>query len=232
MFLHRPAAERPTTRTSWLESHHTFSFGEHWDPEWRGFSALRVLNDDRVAPARGFGTHPHRDMEILTWVLAGSLEHRDSLGHTSVLRPGDLQRISAGSGITHAEWNRDNRAPLHFLQIWIQPDRRGTPPSYAQIHLAPEALQGRFCTVASREGGEQQLSLLQDAEVAVRRFASGEHAEWSLPPERRLWIHVASGSIDVDDQALHAGDGLGVDHAATLRFVANAAADVLVFALP
>ena len=210
MITIRNAADRGHADLGWLDSRHSFSFGQYHDPRHMGFGPLRVINDDRVAPGRGFGTHPHRDMEIVTYVLEGALEHQDSLGSGSVMRPGDVQRMSAGTGIRHSELNHSATEPVHFLQIWIEPERTGLQPSYAQTHAAPADRQGRLLLVASRDGREGTLGLNQDADILVGRLARGEAVSHAPGVGRRLWLQVAQGSVRLNGQDLLEGDGAAV----------------------
>ena len=232
MILHRPADARGRADFGWLDSRHTFSFGNYHDPAWMGFGPLRVINEDRVAPGGGFAPHAHANMEILSYVLEGALQHRDSLGTGSVIRPGDLQRMSAGVGITHSEFNASADAPVHFLQIWIQPDRLNIPPGYAQ-HSFPEAQRrGVLRLLASPDGAKESLRIQQDARVYGALLAAGEHVEHALARGRRSWVQVARGALLLNGQALIAGDGAGVNAESALTLEASEEADVLVFDLP
>ena len=230
MITVRRAAERGHTRIDWLDSWHTFSFGDYYDPRHVEFRALRVINEDHVAPGAGFGTHPHRDMEIVTYVLAGALEHRDSLGNGSLIRPGEIQRMSAGTGIRHSEFNASKSDPVHFLQIWIQPERAGLPPGYEQRPLPPE-VRGGLRVIASRDGRDGAVTIHQAAEIHAARLAPGEAATHALAPGRHAWVQVARGNLTANGEALHAGDGAAVsdERAVTLR--ADADAEVLLFDL-
>jgi redox-sensitive bicupin YhaK (pirin superfamily) len=208
MLTHIPAAERGRTRIDWLDSRHTFSFGEYYDPAHMGFRALRVLNDDRFAPGGGFPTHGHADMEIVSYVLEGALEHKDSLGTGSVIRPGDVQRMSAGTGVRHSEFNASKTAPVHFLQIWIVPDRHGHAPGYEQKAFTEDDRRGRLRLVGSSDGREGSVSLHQDVALYAGLFNEGEKATLALPAGRHGFVHVASGSATVNGLALGEGDGL------------------------
>lgn len=233
MRLHRPAAARGQTRTGWLDSRHAFSFGHYHDPQWLGFGPLRVINEDRVAPGAGFPTHGHANMEILTWVLDGALEHRDSTGGGGTIRPGELQRMSAGHGIEHSEYNASSGAPVHFLQVWLQPDRLNTPPEYAQHAFAAEALDGRWCLLAApRADAADAVGLRQDARLYAARLTAGQSVEHRLATGRRVWLQVARGGIECDGLAMTAGDGLGVSGEDALRIEARGEAEVLLFDLP
>ena len=230
MITVRRATERGHTRIDWLDSWHTFSFGDYYDPRHVEFRALRVINEDHVAPGAGFGTHPHRDMEIVTYVLAGALEHRDSLGNGSLIRPGEIQRMSAGTGIRHSEVNASKSDPVHLLQIWIQPERAGLAPGYEQRPLPPE-VRGGLRVIASRDGRDGAVTIHQAAEIHAARLAPGEAATHALAPGRHAWVQVARGNLTANGEALHAGDGAAVsdERAVTLR--ADADAEVLLFDL-
>lgn len=227
MITIRNAADRGHADLGWLDSRHSFSFGQYHDPRHMGFGPLRVINDDRVAPGRGFGTHPHRDMEIVTYVLEGALEHQDSLGSGSVMRPGDVQRMSAGTGIRHSEFNHSASEPVHFLQIWIEPERTGLQPSYAQAHAAPADRQGRLLLVASRDGRESTLTLNQDADILVGRLARGEAVSHAPGAGRRLWLQVAKGSVRLNGQDLLEGDGAAVTDEPLLEIEGIEEAEIL-----
>jgi len=242
----RRADTRPRTRLGWLDSRHGFSFGGHFDPDWTGFRDLLVLNEDRVAPGAGFGRHPHRDMEIVSLVLQGALAHRDDLGHGSLLRPGEVQRMSAGTGIVHAEMNASEREPVHFLQIWLRPDRAGLAPSWEQRESAELPVRDGFRLLVSGDPGDGAATWHGDATLAGTRLAAGEKARWPLAPGRHGWVQVAAGRVTLDaggavaagpdrDAApitLAAGDGVGVSGSRALELVAAEDAHVLVFDLP
>lgn len=235
MLAIRRAKDRFHTRIDWLDSHHTFSFGDHYDPRHMGFGALRVINDDRVAPASGFPTHPHRDMEILTWVLEGSLEHKDSMGTGSRVGPGEIQRMSAGTGVRHSEWNPSETEPLHLLQIWVIPEREHLPPGYEQRKFEPSELADRLRVIASRDGRDGSVSLNQDATLLATRIGAGKSVAHALAAGRSAWIHVARGTARVNGTELGAGDGaaLGPDGARAIEISgAGDGAEVLVFDLP
>ncbi|HMJ13861.1 MAG TPA: pirin family protein, partial [Polyangiaceae bacterium] len=207
MFKVRPAAERGHAQHGWLDSHHTFSFADYYDPKHMGFRALRVINEDRVAPGKGFGTHAHRDMEIISHVLEGALEHKDSLGTGSIIRPGDVQRMSAGTGVRHSEFNASNRELVHFLQIWIVPAKQGISPGYEQKSFSDAEKSGRLCIVASPDGRDGSVTLHADALLYVGRFGAGESAELPLSTGRHVWVHVARGTVRINGNELGAGDG-------------------------
>jgi redox-sensitive bicupin YhaK (pirin superfamily) len=207
MITIRRANERGHANHGWLDSHHTFSFADYYDAAHMGFRALRVINEDRVLPGQGFGTHPHRDMEIVSYVLEGALEHRDSMGTGSVIRPGDVQRMSAGTGVTHSEYNASKSEVVHFLQIWLMPAERGLAPGYEQKAFAPAQLRGRLQTVASPDGRDGGLTIHADAVVAAGQFAGGQEAGLTLAPGRHAWVQVARGKVRVNGHDLLAGDG-------------------------
>ncbi|MFO0562155.1 MAG: pirin family protein [Polyangiales bacterium] len=233
MFQRRLAADRGHAQHGWLDSWHTFSFADYYDPEHMGFRALRVINDDTVAPGQGFGRHPHRDMEIVSYVLEGALEHKDSLGTGSVIRPHDVQRMSAGTGVTHSEFNASRQEPVHFLQIWLLPSRRGIAPSYEQKRFAPEEKQGRLRVIASPDGRDGSVVIHSDAVVHAGIFREKESFELPLAEGRHAWVHVARGSVWVQGQALAAGDALAMTEERSVRIegVEGAEAEVLVFDL-
>ncbi|HTO71322.1 MAG TPA: pirin family protein [Myxococcota bacterium] len=203
----RRADERGRTQIGWLDSRHSFSFGDYHDPRNMGFGALRVINDDRVRGGAGFGTHGHRDMEILSVVLEGALEHRDSLGTGSVIRPGDVQRMSAGTGIRHSEFNPDRAAPVRFLQIWLEPERDGLAPSYEQRHFSAGERRDQLRLVASRDARDGSLLIHQDADVFAALVAEGKRLVHPLRPGRRAWLQVARGEVELDGRTLAEGDG-------------------------
>jgi len=229
MIALRRAADRGHANHGWLDSCHTFSFADYYDPQEMGFGSLRVINEDRVAPAMGFGTHPHRDMEILSYVLAGALEHRDSLGTGSVIRPGDVQRMSAGTGVTHSEFNASRSEPVHFLQIWIEPAQRGVKPGYEQKHFPHEEKRGRLRLVASPDGAQGSVAIHQQAWVHALLLDGGERVAHPLPPGHLAYVHVARGALVVNGQALGPGDGLKVMAEAELTFEQGRGAEVLLF---
>ncbi len=227
----RPAEERGHAAHGWLDSHHTFSFADYHDPKHMGFQSLRVINDDRVAPAQGFGTHPHRDMEIISYVLEGALEHRDSMGTGSVIRPGDVQRMSAGTGVLHSEFNASKTEPVHFLQIWVIPAERGITPSYEQKSFSPGDRSGRLRLIVSPDGRDGSVTIHADARVYAGTFAHGQSAELALPPSRHAWVHVARGAIRLNGRDMNAGDGAALSKEALVRVEGIDDAEVLVFDL-
>ena len=231
MIVRRPAEERGRGNHGWLDSRHTFSFADYHDPAHMGFRALRVINEDRVQAGQGFGTHPHRDMEIISYVLEGELGHQDSLGTGSVIRPGDVQRMSAGTGVRHSEMNNSPTSPVHFLQIWLMPERRGVPPQYEQKRFEPAEKQGRLRLVASRDGRQGSVSVNQDVDLYAGLFKAGERTRLDLRPGRHAWIQVARGEVTVNGETLHQGDGAAVSDESTLEITSTADAEVLVFDL-
>jgi redox-sensitive bicupin YhaK (pirin superfamily) len=226
----RKSDQRGQTRLSWLDSRHTFSFGDYFDPAHMGFGALRVINDDRVAPGGGFATHGHRDMEIVTYVLAGAVSHRDSLGHEATVAAGEVQRMTAGSGILHSEFNRSADCELHFLQIWIEPDRPGLVPGYEQRTLPPAGPEGGLRVVVSPDGRDGSLLIHQDAVILAGHLAPGTAAEVALGRGRRAWVQVARGAVAVNGVALAAGDGAAVTGEAAVQ-LAGGPGEALVFDL-
>jgi len=227
----RQSGQRGVADFGWLYSRHTFSFGSYHDPQQIGFSDLLVINDDRVQPGRGFGTHPHRDMEIFSYVLEGALEHRDSMGTGSVIRPGDVQMMSAGTGILHSEYNGSTAEPVHFLQIWIVPDRRGVTPRYQQQHFDAMSKRGTLRLIISPDGAEGSLSVYQDARVYAGLFDGEERSDLVLPADRYAYVHVARGALELNGQRLEAGDGARLRQVRELEFGRGEAAEVLVFGL-
>jgi redox-sensitive bicupin YhaK (pirin superfamily) len=225
----RRASERGVADHGWLSSRHTFSFADYHDPQWMGFRGLRVINDDRVAPGAGFPTHGHRDMEILSYVLEGALEHKDSTGTGAVIRPGDVQRMTAGSGVRHSEFNASRSEPVHFLQIWIEPARRGLPPGYEQKTFGDA--KGQLRLVASQDGAEGSVTIHADARVHAARLAEGHRTELVVRPGRHAWIHVAKGSVRVGGQSLSAGDAAYTSEDGTIAIEGIDAAEVLAFDL-
>jgi len=232
MITVRHANERGYADHGWLKSRHTFSFADYVDPDFVGFSKLRVINDDRVAAGAGFPTHPHRNMEIVSYVLDGALEHKDSLGHGSVIRPGDVQRMTAGTGVTHSEFNASDKEPVRFLQIWIFPDKLGLPPGYEQKHYDEGQRRGRFRLVGSPDGRDGSIRIRQDVQLYAGLFDQGERDEIRQGPGRKYYVHVAKGSIDVDGTRLDEGDGAFVEHQTILTVEGIDRGEVLVFDLP
>jgi redox-sensitive bicupin YhaK (pirin superfamily) len=227
----RPAADRGRTATDWLDSRHSFSFNDYFDPDYTQFRSLRVLNDDKVAPAAGFGTHPHRDMEIITYVVSGALEHRDSLGTGEVLRPGEVQRMTAGTGIRHSEFNPSATEPVHLLQIWLTPDRRGLTPGYEQTAFPEAERRGKWRLVASNDGRDGSVTIHQDADVYATLLEAGESAAHELRRGRYAWVQVARGSVALNGKPLAEGDGAAVADERAVTVAATAPAEVLLFDL-
>ena len=231
MLTLRRSNERGFADHGWLQSFHSFSFADYFDPAHMGFGPLRVINDDVVAPGRGFGKHGHRDMEIVTYVLEGKLTHQDSLGHTADILPGDVQRMSAGQGILHSEFNRTLHDRVHLLQIWIEPTEKGLRPSYEQKNFGEAEKRGRLRLVASPDGREGSVTIHADASLSVGLFDGEETAELALDPARKAYVHVARGSIFVNGQALHAGDAVKLEGESVLTLAGGEQAEVLVFDL-
>jgi quercetin 2,3-dioxygenase len=228
----RRAAERGYADHGWLKSFHSFSFADYYDPEHVEFGALRVINEDRVEPGQGFGTHGHRDMEIISYVLEGALAHKDSTGSSSTIRPGDVQRMSAGHGVQHSEFNPSSNEGVHFLQIWIQPNVRGIPPSYEEKRFSESEKRGRLRLIASPDQAEGSVLIRQDARVYAGLFDGTETANLAIKPGRRAYVHVARGSITANGAALQAGDALKLTDTRQLTVGQGHAAEVLVFDLP
>jgi hypothetical protein len=232
MQIRRAAQDRGYADHGWLQSFHSFSFADYFDPEHVEFGALRVINEDRVAPGMGFGTHPHRDMEIISYVLDGELEHKDSMGNGSVMRPGDVQRMSAGTGVRHSEFNPSREKAVHFLQIWIKPDRIGAPPGYEQKFFAPEDKRGTLRLIASADGAQGSVRMNQDARLFAGLFDGTERTVHELLPGRSAYVHLARGELTVNGERLTAGDALKVTDAAQITLEGGRSAEVLLFDLP
>ena len=231
MITVRKAGERGHARHGWLESFHTFSFAGYHDPEQMGFRALRVINEDRVQPKRGFGTHSHRDMEIVSYVLAGALAHEDSLGTGSVIRPGDVQRMSAGTGVSHSEFNHSASELVHFLQIWILPEREGLPPSYEQKHFPAAERTGALRLVASSDGRDGSIRIHQDVALYASLLGAGDAVEHALRPGRHAWLQLARGSCTLNGIPLEAGDGAAVSGETSLHIRGSGDSELLLFDL-
>ncbi len=231
MITKRPAAERGSTRTDWLDSRHTFSFNRYYDPRYAGFGDLLVINEDTVAPGGGFGTHGHRDMEIISYVVTGALEHRDSIGTASVIRPGEVQRMSAGTGVRHSEFNHSKDEPVHFLQIWITPEREGLAPGYEQREFAENERSGRLRLVASRGGRDGSVTIHQDAEVYAATLAEGEEVSREPRAGRRAWVQIIKGALELNGVELRAGDGAAVSDEPRLILRASEPSELLLFDL-
>ncbi|HEV7607330.1 MAG TPA: pirin family protein [Steroidobacteraceae bacterium] len=232
MKVTRRSEDRGHANHGWLDSYHSFSFADYFDDDQVQFGPLRVLNEDRVAPGKGFGTHAHRDMEIISYVLEGELAHQDSIGTGSTIRPGDVQRMSAGSGVRHGEFNASQTDPVHFLQIWIQPDVTGIPPSYEEKHFDPAEKRGRLRLIASANGEAGSVRIHQDARVYSGLFDGAESASLELADGRRAYVHVARGSVHVNDVELNAGDALKLTEESRVDIARGGRAEILVFDLP
>ena len=231
MLTLRASQDRGLAEFGWLSSRHSFSFGQYYDPHFSGYSDLLVINDDVVAPSQGFGTHGHRDMEIISYVLDGQLEHKDSMGTGSVIRPGDVQRMSAGRGVLHSEYNASASEPVNFLQIWIQPAVKGIAPGYEQIRVADEEKRGRLRLIASPDGAQGSVTLHQDARLYASLLAAGEALSAVLPTGRRAYLHLARGAMTVNGMALESGDALFIEDEATLEIAASENSEFLLFDL-
>ena len=231
MITIRPSAERGGGNHGWLNSKHTFSFSDYWDPKWMGFRSLRVINEDRVAPNTGFPTHPHRDMEIITYVLEGELEHKDSLGTGSVILPGDGQRMTAGSGIRHSEFNPSTTEPVHFLQIWILPEKNALPPSYEQKSFPEAEKQGQLRLIASPDANNGSVKINQDAQLYVTLLQPGEQVSHQFAAGRYGWLQVARGAVALNGKQLTQGDGAPISDEKKLTIKAREDAEVLLFDL-
>lgn len=231
MITLRKSAERGHARHGWLDSRFTFSFAEYHDPRHMGFRSLRVINDDHIAAGQGFPTHPHQDMEIITYVLSGAVAHEDSTGTSSVIRPGEVQRMTAGLGVRHSEFNPSPTEELHLLQIWILPERRGLVPGYEQKAFAAEELEGKLRIVADRHGSGGAVTIHQDVALYATRLESGQSVTHPLVPGRHAWVHVARGKVHLNGQALEAGDGAAVSDEKSLTLDTGDRAEVLIFDL-
>ncbi|MDF0606588.1 pirin family protein [Neisseriaceae bacterium TC5R-5] len=227
----RKAAARGQADFGWLYAQHSFSFGSYFDPQQQGFSDLLVINEDKIQAAKGFATHPHRDMEIFTYVLAGALAHQDSMGNGSTIRPGDVQMMSAGSGIRHSEFNASDTELAHLLQIWIMPDRHGVTPRYQQIHFDEQQKRGRLQLIISPEGSDGSLLVYQDMRLYAGLFEGSESASFVVPPQRYVYLHLARGSLKVNGIRLNAGDGARIRQSGELHFSDGDNAEVLLFDL-
>ena len=230
MIYVRKSEDRGEANLGWLDTKHTFSFADYRDPRFMGFSVLRVINEDKVAPGQGFPTHPHRDMEIVTYVLEGALEHKDSMGNGSIIRPGDIQRMSAGTGVTHSEFNAAKDKRVHLLQIWIEPSQKKLPPSYEQKKIAAE---GTLTLIAGPAEGPDNVVIRQDARILVARLKKGSSATHRVRSLRKAWVQVARGSILLNGKSLHQGDGAAISDEEVVSLSApDEAAEALIFDLP
>jgi len=232
MITIRKGMERGATKTSWLDSQHTFSFGSYYDLKHMNFGALRVINEDKVIAGEGFGTHSHKDMEIISYVLDGALEHKDSLGTGSIIVPGDVQLMRAGTGITHSEYNSSKKEPVHFLQIWVIPEHKDLAPSYQQRNFAKKRQSNHLTLVASKTGDEESLTISQDVKMYVLDLEKGKSFSYVLSADRMAWVQVARGRILLNGSPLNQGDGAAVSFEKSLDFIANETAEILIFDLP
>jgi redox-sensitive bicupin YhaK (pirin superfamily) len=226
----RKANERGHANHGWLDSYHTFSFANYYDPEWMGYRSLRVINDDLVMPGMGFGTHPHRDMEIITYVLSGALEHKDSMGNGRTIRPGEVQYMAAGTGVQHSEFNPSSEEAVHLLQIWIQPDRKGTTPHYAEKSLK-DAPEGQLNLVTSKTGRDGSIAINQDADLWLGKLGEGDRVTHTLAPGRHAWVHVAEGEVSLNGKKLSGGDAVAIDEQGSVELSATKPSQVLLFDL-
>ena len=231
MIMIRPRDNRGKTTLGWLDSRHTFAFGDYVDPEHMGFRALRVINEDRVIPGAGFPPHAHRDMEIVTYVLQGALEHKDTLGNSSVIRPGEVQRMSAGTGIRHSEYNASKSERVHFLQIWLLPGKTGIAPGYEQRDFPAEEKRGKWRLVASPDGRDQSVTVHQDADIYATLLGEGDKLAFELRPGRFAWLQVARGQVVLADGVMKEGDGAAISDETKIEIVAHAESELLLFDL-
>lgn len=232
MLALRKASERGHANHGWLDTHHTFSFASYFDPRHMGFGPLRVINDDRIAAGRGFGAHDHRDMEIITYVLEGALSHRDSMGNGSTIRPGDVQRMSAGPGVTHSEFNGSETDPVHMLQIWIMPSKNGLPSGYEEKRFPEEEKRGRLRLIASGTGEEGSVRMQQDAKLYASILDEGDALEHRFAPGRVGWLHVAAGTVKLNGTELSAGDGVAISDEDAVTLGGHGRGEILLFDLP
>ncbi|WP_330203240.1 pirin family protein [Cyanobacterium sp. Dongsha4] len=221
MITIRPSEERGKAYLGWLDSKHTFSFGSYYDPNYMGFASLRVINEDKISPTQGFNTHSHQNMEIITYVLEGELEHKDSIGNGSIIRPGDVQRMSAGRGIAHSEFNPSSQETVHLLQIWIQPNQIGVDPSYEQKYFAHDEKQGKLRLIASEDGREGSVKIHQDASLYVTLLGKNEEIKHNIPENRSLWLQIVRGSGKINGHIVNVGDGVAITQEKKLDFIAT-----------
>jgi redox-sensitive bicupin YhaK (pirin superfamily) len=231
MFTVRKSGDRGATRIAWLDSKHSFSFGDYYDPNQMGFGPLRVINEDVIAGGGGFAPHPHRDMEIVTYILSGALQHRDSLGTGSVIRPGEIQKMSAGSGIVHSEFNASRERHCHLLQIWIEPSSSGIEPAYEQKAIDPEAVTNHFARIAAPDARDNEVTLVQDAQIWAAKLDSGVEPVHMLEKGRKAWLQVARGAVDVCNQPLEAGDAIAISDEDRILVRSRAPSEILLFDL-
>lgn len=229
MLAIRHAEQRGHANLGWLDSRHTFSFGQYYDPNFMGFGPLRVINEDRVQPGQGFGTHGHADMEIISYVLDGALEHNDSMGNGSIIRPGDVQRMTAGTGVRHSEYNGSDREPVHFLQIWILPERTGLEPGYEQKTFAASDKRGRLRLVGSRDGRDGSVTIHQDVDLYAALLGDGEQVHYPLAEGRKGWVQLARGSAMLNQRQLYPGDGIAIEGPVEIDVQASSEAEILLF---
>ena len=230
MITIRPKDERGVANFGWLDSRHTFSFGNYYDPQHMGFASLRVINEDKVLPAKGFGTHAHRDMEIISYVLSGELAHQDSMGNGSVIRPGDVQRMSAGTGVRHSEFNASDTNPVHFLQIWIMPEQSRLQPSYEEKNFAPEEKQGKLKLVGSPDGRDNSVTIHQDVNLYLASLTQSDRLTYQIQNNRAVWLQVTKGKIMLDRQLLEAGDGAAIVDESEIAIAGNSQdSEILLF---
>lgn len=227
----RKAADRGHFDFGWLDTYHTFSFDRYYDPNHMAFRSLRVINEDRVAPATGFPTHSHRDMEIITYILEGELRHQDSMGNGSVIRPGDVQRLTAGTGVSHSEFNSSQTDPVHLLQIWILPNERGLTPGYEQKAFTEDERRGQLRLIASADGRSGSVTINQNANVYASILEQAQEVTYELGTGRHVWVQVARGAVSIDGQILDQGDGAGIRDETSVRVVGERAAEILLFDL-
>jgi len=230
MKIIRRSNERGHASHGWLDSYHTFSFADYYDPQWMGYRSLRVINDDLVMPGMGFGTHPHRDMEIISYVLSGAIEHKDSMGNGRVIRAGEFQYMAAGSGVQHSEFNPSKTEPLRLLQIWIQPDAKGVKPRYAEKNYSAVPT-GKFNLVASKSGRDGSIAIHQDADLSFAKLDAGQKVSQPLAKGRHAWIHVAEGEVSINGTKLSGGDAVAIDNESAIELVAEKPSQVLLFDL-
>lgn len=231
MFEKRLSNERGAAHHGWLQSRHTFSFADYWDPKQVGFSDLLVINDDTVAASKGFGAHSHRNMEIISYVLEGALEHKDSMGTSSVIVPNDIQLMSAGRGVTHSEFNHSSTESVHFLQIWVVPNEVNTEQGYEQLNIPTSDKRGKFHLMISPTGGPNAIPIKQDVKIYSGLFDGDETAQYIMPEKRFTYVHVAKGKIEINDEIFNTGDGVKIREGGTLTFKNGQAAEVLIFDL-
>lgn len=232
MITVRHRNERGIANFGWLDSRHTFSFGNYFDPQQMGFASLRVINEDKIIPAKGFGTHGHRDMEIISYVLSGELKHRDSMGNGSIIRPGDIQRMSAGTGVTHSEFNASDTNPVHLLQIWIMPEQSGLEPSYEEKNFDQEQRQGKLKLVGSRDGRDNSVTIHQDVNLYLASLNQSDRLTHQIDANRAVWLQVAKGEVKLNDRLLQAGDGAAIINEAEIAIAGNSSdSEILLFDL-